>query len=143
MPCLRSARLARVSIRNRSIDLLLEAAGEVRAFVDKLKAFAELEEAMSANQSDTPLETISVHVTGHVQGVGYRAATVRRGHLLGVRGWVQNALDGSVQAMLQGTPEQIDRMLEWMGKGPPSAQVDNVTHQREYIDRRFKRFEQL
>lgn len=90
-----------------------------------------------------PLETVSVRVRGQVQGVGYRAATVRRGHLLGVRGWVQNAPDGSVEAMLQGTPDQIDRMLEWMGKGPPHAVVREITHQPEYIERRFQRFEQL
>jgi acylphosphatase len=98
---------------------------------------------MVAALKDPPLETVSVRVTGGVQGVGYRAATVRHAHLLGVRGWVQNAPDGAVEAMLQGHPDQIDRMLQWMGKGPPTARVKEITHQPEAIERRFKRFEQL
>lgn len=88
------------------------------------------------------LETYFVHVTGHVQGVGYRASTVRQAHLLGVRGWVRNMPDGAVHAMVQGTPDQVDHMLEWMRRGPPHAQVDALESRREYTDRRFDRFEQ-
>lgn len=98
---------------------------------------------MPAVLENPPVETVSVRVTGQVQGVGYRVATVRRAHLLGVRGWVQNAPDGSVEALLQASPDQIDRMLEWMGRGPPAASVRDITHQQEYIERRFQRFEQL
>jgi acylphosphatase len=88
------------------------------------------------------LETHFVHITGHVQGVGYRAATVRQAHMLGVRGWVRNMPDGAVHAMVQGTPDQVDHMLEWMRRGPPHAQVDSLETQREYTERRFDRFEQ-
>ncbi len=88
------------------------------------------------------IETYFVRVKGHVQGVAYRASTVRQGHLLGVHGWVRNMADGSVEAMVQGTPDQVDRMLEWMRRGPPHARVDEVESRREYIDQRFKRFEQ-
>ncbi|GAA4332991.1 acylphosphatase [Pigmentiphaga soli] len=91
---------------------------------------------------DTPLETVSVRVTGRVQGVGYRLSAVRRAHLIGVRGWVRNNDDGSVEAMIQGTPDQVDQMLEWMRQGPPKARVDDLVSQREFIDRRFGSFEQ-
>lgn len=91
---------------------------------------------------DTSLETISVRVTGKVQGVGYRLSAVRRAHLIGVRGWVRNNDDGSVEAMVQGTPDQVDRMLEWMRQGPPQARVVEISSQREFIDRRFANFEQ-
>ena len=92
--------------------------------------------------SDTSVETVSVRVTGTVQGVGFRLATVRQAHMLGLRGWVRNARDGSVEALIQGTPDQVDRMLAWLRVGPPAAQVREVTSQVEYDDRRYDRFEQ-
>ena len=90
----------------------------------------------------TTIETLIVRVTGRVQGVGFRLATVRRAHLEGVGGWVRNNDDGSVEALVQGTADQVDRMLEWMRQGPPQARVDEIASQREYTDRRFPRFEQ-
>ncbi|CAP40344.1 acylphosphatase [Bordetella petrii] len=89
------------------------------------------------------LETVHVIVKGVVQGVGYRHATVRRAHMLGVTGWVQNMEDGTVQAMVQGTPDQVDHMLEWLRRGPPAAVVRDLATQREYTDKRYARFEQL
>lgn len=97
---------------------------------------------MKTLPDSSPLETVSVRITGHVQGVGYRQATVRRGHLIGVRGWVRNHEDGSVQALVQGTPDQVDQMLAWFRQGPPGARVQDVVSQVEYIDRRFEKFEQ-
>jgi len=90
-----------------------------------------------------PIETVYVRVTGRVQGVGYRLACVRRAHLIGVNGWVQNNLDGSVEALVQGVPDRIDQMLAWMHVGPPMAKVKDIAHERRDVDRRFGRFEQL
>lgn len=61
------------------------------------------------------IETYYVRVRGVVQGVGFRHATVRRAHALGVRGWVANLDDGSVEALIQGPANQVDLMLEWLG----------------------------
>lgn len=97
---------------------------------------------MHTSDHDKQLETISVHITGKVQGVGYRLATVRRAHLIGAHGWVRNNADGSVEAMVQGTPDQVDQMLEWLRRGPPQARVDELTSERQFIERRFGRFEQ-
>ena len=95
------------------------------------------------NASHDPLiEIYSFRIQGRVQGVGYRASAVRQAHLLGVRGWIRNVGDGSVEGMLQGNPDQIDRMLEWMRRGPPAAVVSSVDTQREYDHRRFTHFEQ-
>ena len=91
---------------------------------------------------DTHLETVHVTVSGKVQGVGYRHATVRRAHLL-ARGWVQNMEDGTVEALVQGTPDQVDHMLEWLRRGPPGAWVAEIVTRREYTDKRYIRFEQL
>jgi len=97
---------------------------------------------MKKQAADSPLETLSVRVTGKVQGVGYRAAAIRQAHMLRVRGWVRNAQDGSVEALLQGSPDDIDRMLQWMRQGPPAAQVQDVEHDVLFEERRYDRFEQ-
>jgi len=91
---------------------------------------------------DHAVETVSVRITGKVQGVGFRAAAVRQAHGLGITGWVRNAADSSVEAMLQGPVDQIDRMLSWLRMGPPAARVDELASQKEFTERHFDRFEQ-
>lgn len=99
---------------------------------------------MPAQLKTTDLETNRVSVTGKVQGVGFRFATVRRAHELGVRGWVRNQDDGSVQALLQGTVDQVDQMLSWLQYGPPQARVDDVQVEQLYMDdRRYESFQQI
>ena len=92
---------------------------------------------------DEDVGTVTVVVTGKVQGVGYRHATVRQAHALGVKGWVQNMEDGSVHALLQGELDQIDRMLAWMRVGPPRARVDELLHQDSDTERRYAFFQQV
>ena len=65
-------------------------------------------------------------VTGRVQGVGYRDALRDEALRHGVTGWVRNRRDGSVEALLQGTPEGIDAAISWAGRGPPLARVTDV-----------------
>ena len=98
---------------------------------------------MKKLSSTENLETIQARIVGRVQGVGFRAATVRQAHMLKITGWVRNADDGSVEALLQGPPDQLDRMLSWLHVGPPSARVDEVQHQDELAERRFEGFQQL
>jgi acylphosphatase len=97
---------------------------------------------MTGPDLNARIETYYVWVRGMVQGVGFRHATVRRAHELGLTGWVANLPDGSVEAMLQGPANQIDRMLEWMRRGPPSARVTDFTSEERAIEKRFARFEQ-
>jgi len=89
------------------------------------------------------VETLSVTVTGRVQGVGFRAATVRQAHFLKIAGWVRNNADGSVEALLQGPHEAIDQMLSWLLTGPPPARVDQIDSNEVITERRFDRFEQI
>jgi acylphosphatase len=91
---------------------------------------------------DSRIETYYVRVRGVVQGVGFRLATVREAHALGIRGWVANVDDGSVEAMLQGPANQVDRMLTWLRHGPPAARVTEVTGEERLTEKRFERFEQ-
>ncbi|KVN92522.1 acylphosphatase [Burkholderia ubonensis] len=75
---------------------------------------------------DLGLETRLVRVRGVVQGIGYREACVRHATRIGVTGWVRNRMDGSVEAMLQGSPKQLDEMCAWMSEGMPAALVDGI-----------------
>ena len=65
-------------------------------------------------------------ITGRVQGVGYRMYMERKARGLGVTGWVRNRRDGSVEAMVQGTPEMIAAIIDWARHGPPGALVTDL-----------------
>ncbi|PLZ04150.1 acylphosphatase [Burkholderia sp. WAC0059] len=91
---------------------------------------------------DSRVETYYVRVRGIVQGVGFRHATVRQAHALGIRGWVANLEDGSVEALVQGSANQVDRMLSWLRHGPPSARVTDVVSEERFTEKRYERFEQ-
>ncbi|MEX3958474.1 acylphosphatase [Trinickia sp. EG282A] len=97
---------------------------------------------MTAPDLNTRIETYYVHLRGAVQGVGFRHATVRRAHELGITGWVANLPDGSVEAMVQGSANQVDRMLEWLRRGPPAARVTDFASEEQAVEKRFARFEQ-
>ncbi|OGA50251.1 MAG: acylphosphatase [Betaproteobacteria bacterium RIFCSPLOWO2_12_FULL_62_13] len=68
----------------------------------------------------------NLRINGRVQGVGFRMYMERKAYELGVTGWVRNRRDGSVEAMVQGTPEAVDAIIAWTRRGPPSAVVSEV-----------------
>ena len=65
-------------------------------------------------------------VTGKVQGVFFRQSTADQARMLGLTGWVANQNDGSVKVEAQGPEEQLESLIIWCKKGPPSARVDDV-----------------
>ncbi|RQH03927.1 acylphosphatase [Paraburkholderia dinghuensis] len=97
---------------------------------------------MTGPDLDSRVETYYVRVRGTVQGVGFRHATVRQAHALRIRGYVANMEDGSVEAVIQGAANQVDRMLSWLRHGPPSARVMEVISEEQFTDKRYERFEQ-
>ena len=67
-----------------------------------------------------------VHVSGRVQGVGYRANTEETATLRGVSGWVRNLDDGRVEAVFEGDARAVESMIGWCHTGSPRADVDGV-----------------
>ncbi|WP_323379439.1 acylphosphatase [Streptomyces durbertensis] len=67
-----------------------------------------------------------VVVSGVVQGVFFRDGCRAEAVALGVAGWVRNLPDGTVEAVFEGTPDAVERLLAWARVGPPAASVDGV-----------------
>ncbi len=65
-------------------------------------------------------------VRGRVQGVWYRAWTVKTARSLGVDGWVRNLSDGSVEILASGSEPDLDALVAACREGPPAARVDDV-----------------
>jgi DNA ligase D-like protein (predicted 3'-phosphoesterase) len=65
-------------------------------------------------------------VRGEVQGVGFRAATVRRARELAVLGWVRNGPDGDVLVHAEGPAQAVDELRAFLRDGPPPARVVEV-----------------
>lgn len=86
------------------------------------------------------LVRIYVRVYGRVQGVFYRVNTLNKARELGLKGYVRNMIDGSVEAVIEGDKERIDRLIEWMRTGPPLARVDKVIVEYQEYKGDFKDF---
>lgn len=69
---------------------------------------------------------VHVFVTGHVQGVTFRATTRDEAHARDVAGWVTNLPDGRVEAHFEGAPGAVEEMVAFCHEGPPAAAVDAV-----------------
>lgn len=66
-------------------------------------------------------------ITGHVQGVGYRNYMLHKARQFHITGWVRNRSDGSVEAVIQGTPEDVEALIVRAHRGPPKASVSGVS----------------
>lgn len=70
--------------------------------------------------------SVRLRITGRVQGVGYRAWALDTARRLGLRGWVRNRADGSVEALVIGEEDSVATMVEACREGPVAACVAEV-----------------
>jgi acylphosphatase len=75
------------------------------------------------DREDSRLHAI---IEGRVQGVGFRAFTMRKANEMGIDGWVRNLRDGSVEVIAEGQRTDLDKLLSALRRGPASAYVTNV-----------------
>jgi len=68
-------------------------------------------------------------VTGHVQGVFFRASARERARELNLTGYARNLPDGRVEVLACGDADAVGRLGEWLEEGPPRARVDSVQAQ--------------
>jgi acylphosphatase len=67
-----------------------------------------------------------VRAHGRVQGVFFRDSLRRAALREGVAGWAANRPDGSVEAVLEGEPEAVERLVELCRSGPGHARVQRL-----------------
>jgi len=65
-------------------------------------------------------------IHGDVQGVGFRYFVIDRARPLGVRGWVRNRPDGSVEITAEGERRNLEELLDVARRGPRGATVTDV-----------------
>lgn len=84
---------------------------------------------------------VKVNVRGIVQGVNFRWYTKQTAESLGVRGWVRNLADGSVEGCFEGDSSAVQGLVEWCRQGPPSSRVESLQLQEEPFSGEFAMFE--
>ena len=72
------------------------------------------------------MERVHVIVHGMVQGVFFRANTMRQAGLLGLTGCVRNLPDGTVEAIAEGPKPSLEQFVDWCRHGPDTARVERV-----------------
>ncbi len=80
----------------------------------------------------TAATAVRVRIQGRVQGVWFRGWVAREAGARGLRGWVRNRFDGTVEALFAGPAAAVDDMVAACRTGPPAAMVTDVaTHPAE------------
>jgi len=79
-------------------------------------------------------------ISGRVQGVTFRDTTKRKADSLGITGWVMNRHDGTVEVVAEGTPQNMKQFINYLGDGPPAAQVNNIREINEQATGEFETF---
>ncbi|MDD3471343.1 MAG: acylphosphatase [Syntrophaceae bacterium] len=82
-----------------------------------------------------------VEISGRVQGVSFRAYARSEARRLGLKGWVRNRADGSVEAVIEGPPQVVYSMITWFKKGSPFSRVDDIRIREEDPSGEFDDFE--
>lgn len=72
------------------------------------------------------MTSVRLSVNGKVQGVYFRFNMQKIAIKNSVVGWVRNLDDGSVEAVLEGNKDDVEKTIEWSKKGPENARVDNL-----------------
>jgi acylphosphatase len=65
-------------------------------------------------------------ITGRVQGVYFRAETMKTARRLGLRGFARNLPNGQVEVVASGSQEALEDLIAWLHQGPELARVDDV-----------------
>ena len=69
---------------------------------------------------------VRLRIRGIVHGVSFRSSMAQMAAASGVRGWVRNNPDGTVEAFLEGDVRKVRQVVDWARTGPPRARVDRV-----------------
>lgn len=68
-----------------------------------------------------------LNITGKVQGVGFRYFAAQKANEMGIKGWVKNAVDGSVIIVARGIEQEIKTFIDFLYIGPTRSRVDQIS----------------
>jgi acylphosphatase len=72
------------------------------------------------------VKRVRVVVFGQVQGIFFRSTCASLARQRGLGGFVRNLPDGRVEAVFEGTDDDVDALVAWCRVGPDHARVDRV-----------------
>ena len=78
------------------------------------------------SEEDVVNKRLRAVVEGRVQGVGFRYFVARKAEELGIKGWVRNRFDGSVELEAEGSAEDLRKLANFIRKGPRGSFVSDV-----------------
>jgi acylphosphatase len=84
---------------------------------------------------------IHIFVSGKVQGVFFRENTRKKAAEFGLSGFVKNLQNGKVEAIFEGEKEKIEKIIQWIKKGPETARVENIEINWQDYQEEFEDFE--
>ena len=70
---------------------------------------------MAYRSNTVPAQRRVVRFRGNVQGVGFRYTALMVARVYDVTGTVRNAPDGTVEAVIEGEPDEIDAFVDAIG----------------------------
>mgnify|MGYP002629708967 CR=1 FL=1 len=73
-----------------------------------------------------PTQRLQAQIHGRVQGVWFRGSTQDHAVALGLKGWVRNCPDGTVELVAEGPRDHLEALLAWCHRGPSGARVERV-----------------
>jgi acylphosphatase len=74
----------------------------------------------------TDMASLRAMVSGRVHGVFFRAFVESRALELNLTGYVRNLPDGTVEVRAEGERHRLEKLVAYLGKGPPAARVAKV-----------------
>lgn len=85
---------------------------------------------------------MTLHISGHVQGVFYRVETAKKADQLLLVGYVKNVSDGTVEVVAEGSKQNLDALKKWCESGSKLAKVDGIKEEWKSISKySFKKFD--
>ena len=86
------------------------------------------------------IQRVHIWVQGRVQAVGFRAYVQQNSMQIGVTGWVRNVGYNTVEAVAEGTKEQIEDFLRIVKRGPVASRVEDWREEWEQVTGEFVSF---
>ena len=86
---------------------------------------------------------VHVFITGNVQGVSFRWATLTKARNRHVNGWIRNIYDGRVEAIFEGEQRMVEAMIDFCRSGSSGARVTGVQVIHGELVENYKSFEIL